>query len=73
MQYGLAMSAWKQVGATRWALRCNPSSGNLHPTEGYLLIDALPGLGETAGLYHYAPREHALERRADCSTDRSRR
>ena len=68
LQYGLALSAWKQVGATRWALRCNPSSGNLHPTEGYVLIGALPGLGEAAGLYHYAPREHALERRADCST-----
>ena len=34
LQYGLAISAWKQAGATRWALRCNPSSGNLHPTEG---------------------------------------
>ncbi len=68
MQYGLALSAWKQVGATRWALRCNPSSGNLHPTEGYVVIGALPGLGEAAGLFHYAPREHALERRADCST-----
>ena len=44
LQYGLAISAWKQVGATRWALRCNPSSGNLHPTEGYVLIGALPGL-----------------------------
>jgi len=67
LQYALAISAWKQVGATRWALRCNPSSGNLHPTEGYVLIGALPGLGEAAGLYHYAPREHALARRADCS------
>ena len=68
LQYGLALSAWKQVGATRWALRCNPSSGNLHPTEGYVLIGALPGLGDAAGVYHYAPREHALERRADCGT-----
>jgi len=68
LQYGLALSAWKQVGATRWALRCNPSSGNLHPTEGYVLIGALPGIGGSAGLYHYAPCEHALERRADFST-----
>jgi SagB-type dehydrogenase family enzyme len=68
LQYGLALSAWKQVGTTRWALRCNPSSGNLHPTEGYVVIGALPGLGDAAGLYHYAPREHALERRAGCST-----
>ena len=67
LQYALAISAWKLAGAARWALRCNPSSGNLHPTEGYVLIGALPGLGEAAGLYHYAPREHALERRADCS------
>jgi SagB-type dehydrogenase family enzyme len=68
LQYALAISAWKQAGATRWALRCNPSSGNLHPTEGYLLIGALPGLGDEPGLYHYAPREHALEQRAGCST-----
>ncbi len=65
-QYGLAISAWKQAGNTRWALRCNPSSGNLHPTEGYLLAGALPGLGDAAGVYHYAPREHGLERRAIC-------
>ena len=69
LQYALAISAWKQAGATRWALRCNPSSGNLHPTEGYLLIGALPGLGDAPGLYHYAPREHGLERRADCSAE----
>lgn len=67
LQYALAISAWKQAGATRWALRCNPSSGNLHPTEAYLLLDALPGLGDAPALYHYAPREHGLERRADCS------
>jgi SagB-type dehydrogenase family enzyme len=70
LQYALAISAWKQAGATRWALRCNPSSGNLHPTEGYLLIGALTGLGDEPGLYHYAAREHALERRADFSTER---
>ena len=27
------LSASKQHGANQWALRCNPSSGNLHPTE----------------------------------------
>ena len=52
----LGLSAWKQYGASRWALRVNPSSGNLHPTEGYIVS------GE--GIFHYAPREHALERRA---------
>jgi SagB-type dehydrogenase family enzyme len=65
-EYALALSAWKQAGSARWALRSNPSSGNLHPTEGYLLIGAVDGLAPTAGLYHYAPKEHGLERRADC-------
>ncbi|HYT47457.1 MAG TPA: SagB/ThcOx family dehydrogenase [Burkholderiales bacterium] len=66
LEYALALSAWKQAGGTRWALRANPSSGNLHPTEGYVLIGGIAELGETPGLFHYAPREHALERRADC-------
>ena len=29
--------AWKQYGASRWALRVNPSSGNLHPTEAWIV------------------------------------
>jgi SagB-type dehydrogenase family enzyme len=62
-EYALALSGWKQAGDTRWALRINPSSGNLHPTESYLLIGALAGLAPAPGLYHYAPRVHALERR----------
>jgi len=63
-EYALAISAWKQAGEVRWALRCNPSSGNLHPTEAYLLIDHVAGLSPGAGLYHYAAKEHALELRA---------
>lgn len=63
-RYALSLTAWKQAGATTWALRANPSSGNLHPTEGYAVLPALEQLGETAAVYHYAPREHALERRA---------
>jgi SagB-type dehydrogenase family enzyme len=66
LEYSLALSAWKQAGGTRWALRVNPSSGNLHPTEGYVLVGAIAGLAASPGLYHYAPREHGLERRADC-------
>ncbi|MGQ0546382.1 MAG: SagB/ThcOx family dehydrogenase [Betaproteobacteria bacterium] len=68
-EYSLALSAWKQAGGARWALRANPSSGNLHPTEGYLLIGGVAGVGEKAGVFHYAPREHALERRADCPVE----
>ena len=38
LQLSLGLSAWKSYGGNRWALRCNPSSGNLHPTEGYLSL-----------------------------------
>ena len=62
-EYSLAISAWKQAGEVRWALRTNPSSGNLHPTEAYLLIDEVAGFRHP-GLYHYAAKEHALELRA---------
>ena len=65
LEFSLAISAWKQAGEVRWALRSNPSSGNLHPTEGYLLIDGVPGLSPFPGLYHYAAKEHALELRAE--------
>ena len=63
-RYALSLTAWKQVGETRWPLRANPSSGNLHPTEGYAVLPAPEQIGETAAVYHYAPRERALERRA---------
>ncbi|MGA7982430.1 MAG: SagB/ThcOx family dehydrogenase, partial [Chromatiaceae bacterium] len=61
-ELSLGIAAWKSYGGTRWALRCNPSSGNLHPTEGYLISPDLPGLG--AGIYHYQPESHRLELRA---------
>ena len=60
----LAISAWKSAGGTRWALRVNPSSGNLHPTEGYLLCGPVDGLCAVPMVCHYAPKEHALEIRA---------
>ncbi|HEX8203904.1 MAG TPA: SagB/ThcOx family dehydrogenase [Isosphaeraceae bacterium] len=65
------LSAWKQAGGSRWALRCNPSSGNLHPTEGYALVPELPGLA--AGLYHYVSRDHVLERRCTLRDDAAAR
>lgn len=66
---GLALSAWKEVVGpdggivSRWSLRVNPSSGNLHPTEGYILVGEEAQLETGAGLYHYAPDEHLLELR----------
>lgn len=67
-RYALSLTAWKCSGETKWALRANPSSGNLHPTEGYAVLPAIAGLGDTPGVYHYAPKEHALERRAILDT-----
>lgn len=61
----LSVSAWKEAGEARWAVRTNPSSGNLHPTECTALLPALDGLTEHAGVFHYAPREHGLEVRAE--------
>ncbi|MEX2015243.1 MAG: SagB/ThcOx family dehydrogenase, partial [Candidatus Hydrogenedentales bacterium] len=65
----LALSAWKAYGSERWALRCNPSSGNLHPTEGYLIAPPITGLSDQAAVYHYAPKEHALELRTNFSAE----
>jgi SagB-type dehydrogenase family enzyme len=55
LRCSLGLSAWKQYQRSRWSLRVNPSSGNLHPTEAYLVRDGR--------VCHYAPREHALEAR----------
>ncbi|MGB7503021.1 MAG: SagB/ThcOx family dehydrogenase [Azonexus sp.] len=62
LELSFGLSTWKGWGPNRWALRCNPSSGNLHPVEAYVLSAGLPGVG--AGLHHYDPEEHALEGRA---------
>jgi SagB-type dehydrogenase family enzyme len=64
-QDSLALSAWKEYRGSRWALRVNPSSGNLHPTEAYLLAGSLPALSDRPALFHYAPDAHALELRAE--------
>lgn len=60
-ELSLGLSAWKQSGETRWPLRCNPSSGNLHPTEAYLIIDNCDDLNK--GVYHYVSCDHLLEQR----------
>jgi len=67
LRHSLGLSAWKQYGESRWSLRVNPSSGNLHPTEAYLVTGPVAGLAETAAVYHYAPDRHALEER--CAFD----
>jgi len=67
LELALGLTAWKEFQGTRWALRSNPSSGNLHPTEGYILLPPIDGLSDSPSVYHYAPREHALEERCSLS------
>lgn len=61
LELAFGLSAWKQFESDRWALRCNPSSGNLHPTEAYLINTDSSVLA--TGVYHYQPYHHALEQR----------
>src|ERR1700686_156761 len=61
--YSAAISASKRVPSTgdKYALRVNPSSGNLHPTEFHFLARGLKGWPN--GLYHYDPSRHMAEQR----------
>jgi SagB-type dehydrogenase family enzyme len=46
----------------RYALRVNPSSGNLHPTEFHFATRGLSGWPD--GVFHYRPDAHVAEQRA---------
>lgn len=61
LELALGLSAWKQHGDSRWALRCNPSSGNLHPTEAYVVVAGIAGIED--GVHHYVSHDHLLEQR----------
>ncbi|HWF12471.1 MAG TPA: SagB/ThcOx family dehydrogenase [Candidatus Acidoferrales bacterium] len=63
--HSMAVSAWKKVpgSGSRYSLRVNPSSGNLHPTETYLALRGFSDIGD--GLYHYRADLHALELRSE--------
>ncbi len=69
-ELALGLTAWKELGGSRWALRSDPSSGNLHPTEGYAVLPEADGLA--AGVYHYVSRDHCLERRCTLDADAAR-
>lgn len=62
--YSAAISASKRVPSTgqRYALRVNPSSGNLHPTEFHFITRGLKEWPD--GLYHYRSSAHMAEQRA---------
>ena len=61
LRYSLGLAAIKSHGGSSWALRCNASSGNLQPTECYVIAPPIEGISTQSTLSHYAPREHALE------------
>ena len=55
LRCSMGLSAWKEYGQSRWALRVNPSSGNLHPTEAWIIHDDR--------VCHYARASMRLEER----------
>ncbi|MDD2722877.1 MAG: SagB/ThcOx family dehydrogenase [Methylovulum sp.] len=61
LELAFGLSAWKEFGPSRWSLRCNPSSGNLHPTEAYV-ISTGNGIIQP-GVHHYVSHDHCLEQR----------
>jgi SagB-type dehydrogenase family enzyme len=54
------LSGVKDSEGNRWYVRSNPSSGNLHPVETYVLLKSR--------LYHYDALSHSLEQRAANAT-----
>lgn len=61
--YSASISASKRApSGVRYALRVNPSSGNLHPTEFHFVTRGLKDWPD--GLYHYRPSSHMAEQRA---------
>ncbi len=68
-QFSLGISAIKSSGDSVWALRCNASSGNLHPSEAYLILPPIDGISELSTLSHYSPKDHSLEVLKSFNTD----
>ncbi len=62
LRLSVGLTAWKEYAGSRWALRAHPSSGNLHPTETYIVAAGVHGVAD--GLHHYHSRSHGLEHRA---------
>ncbi|MDR4508387.1 MAG: SagB/ThcOx family dehydrogenase [Candidatus Brocadiaceae bacterium] len=63
LELGMGLSAWKKHGQSEWVLRMNPSSGNLHPTECYVMLPSIENLSSC--VVHYNPLLHCLELRTD--------
>lgn len=70
LELSMGLSAWKEYQGDRWALRCNPSSGNLHPTEAYVIGIGIDNL--ESGVYHYVSYDHTLEQRCIFDIDKGK-
>ena len=69
LQFSMGLAAWKVSGDSAWAVRCNASSGNLHPTETYLVLPPiLQEQNDKTNVFHYTPKNHALENLAAFET-----
>ncbi len=66
LRLSLGINAWKKMDAPpyQYALRSNPSCGNLHPIEAYLCLNTH---NQYHGYYHYNTLNHTLEKRYDLS------
>jgi SagB-type dehydrogenase family enzyme len=69
LQFSMGLAAWKDSGDSSWAVRCNASSGNLHPTETYLIMPTQFLDNSETTVYHYSPKNHELETLASFQTD----
>ncbi|WP_024790701.1 MULTISPECIES: SagB/ThcOx family dehydrogenase [unclassified Lebetimonas] len=54
LRYSAAINAKKVLGMNEWYVRVNPSSGNLHPEETYIILKN--------GVYHFNVKEFCLEK-----------
>ena len=68
-QFSLGLAAWKEAGASKWALRCNASSGNLHPSESYIILPPVNKISDQSSISHYAPKHHQLEKLCEFDTN----
>ena len=68
LQFSMGIAAWKSSGDSRWAVRCNASSGNLHPTEAYLVLPPMMQ-NQQSSVMHYGPKNHELELLAAFESD----
>jgi len=69
LQFSMGIAAIKSDGHNEWALRCNASSGNLQPSEAYIILPPTNDINEETSISHYAPQNHELEIIATCKSD----